>query len=397
MNSILNEALSSGIIDIASIEQQINMSKRKEYLKSHPYSIWQGKNKSWYTYLPDKERGRVLKQKQTKEEIENIIVSYQKELEKSPLIRELFEKREDRRLNNNQISKATYTRYDFVFKRHYKEFGENKISAVSLNDWCDFIESEVASKNLTRKGFNNLRTITSAILKQADRENLIDYSFEDVYEKISEDLSFHKKIIRDCDEVYDEIETETIMDYLIKNQNSRNLALLLMFVTGARIGEIAALKPEEISEKCIFICRTETSYMDKNIHKRVYQIKEYPKTDESVRTAVVPAKYEWLLRKIKLLNPFGEYCFFEKGKRIDTRKLRERLKYVCRKNNINYRPPHKIRKTYITILLDNHIDKNLVKNQVGHSDILVSEKHYHRNRKTIDKKQEILSNLSEFC
>jgi hypothetical protein len=41
---ILNFALENGIIDISTIREQIEMSKREEYLKMHPYKIWQATN-----------------------------------------------------------------------------------------------------------------------------------------------------------------------------------------------------------------------------------------------------------------------------------------------------------------------------------------------------------------
>ena len=34
--------------------------------------------------------------------------------------------------------------------------------------------------------------------------------------------------------------------------------------------------------------------------------------------------------------------------------------------------------------------------QMGHTDILCTEKHYHRNRKSIDTKSDILSKVPEF-
>ena len=45
--------------------------------------------------------------------------------------------------------------------------------------------------------------------------------------------------------------------------------------------------------------------------------------------------------------------------------------------------------------MDNHIDNRLIIEQMGHMDIACSEKHYHRNRKSIEKKTEILSNIPD--
>lgn len=54
------------------------------------------------------------------------------------------------------------------------------------------------------------------------------------------------------------------------------------------------------------------------------------------------------------------------------------------------------RKTYGSILLDNHIDNRFIIGQVGHTDILCTENHYHRNRRDMEKKMEIISQIPEF-
>ena len=49
----LNYAMSNDIIDVAKLVTEVEMNKRQELLEKHQYSIWQGSNGNWYTYLPD--------------------------------------------------------------------------------------------------------------------------------------------------------------------------------------------------------------------------------------------------------------------------------------------------------------------------------------------------------
>ena len=80
MNSeMLNYAIEQGIIDLSHIQDAVNMNKRKEILEQHPYSIWESKDGKWHTYLPDEEKGRVPRKRNSKKEIENLIVDYYKE------------------------------------------------------------------------------------------------------------------------------------------------------------------------------------------------------------------------------------------------------------------------------------------------------------------------------
>ena len=85
-----------------------------------------------------------------------------------------------------------------------------------------------------------------------------------------------------------------------------------------------------------------------------------------------------------------------RGKRLTTNAIRKRMQKICKELGIKYRPPHKIRKTYGTILIDNNVDTRFITDQMRHTDILCTEKYYHRNRKTDNRKAEILGGISEF-
>ena len=75
-DELLQYALEHDMIDMSYVQEQVNMIKRKELLEKHPYKIWQGKDDKWYTYLPDEEKGRLLKKRKTEKEIEVIIIEY---------------------------------------------------------------------------------------------------------------------------------------------------------------------------------------------------------------------------------------------------------------------------------------------------------------------------------
>ncbi|MCD8370474.1 MAG: tyrosine-type recombinase/integrase [Clostridiales bacterium] len=73
-----------------------------------------------------------------------------------------------------------------------------------------------------------------------------------------------------------------------------------------------------------------------------------------------------------------------------------RLPRLCNKPGIYRKSPHKIRKTYGSILLDSHVDNRMITDQMGHTDIGCTENYYHRNRKSIEQKTHILSDIPEF-
>lgn len=388
--------INSGIIDIGDVQNSIEAMKREELLKKHPYKIWQGKDGKWYTYMPDHEKGRILKKRTTQKAIEDIVIQYWKTEAENPTICEVFKEWNDRRLELKKISNATHLRNTQIFNRHYKEFGDRRIKSVDADDIEEFLEQQIPRYDLTAKAFSNLKTVTRGLLKRAKKRKLISFNVEELFQEIDTSETDFKKVIKeDYEEVFSEEEMSTIIGYLENNPDMMNLGILLMFVTGARIGEVVSLKHDDFNGNNFKIRRTETRFTDKN-GKYVHIVKEFPKSQAGVRTAIIPKDYEWLVKAIKLQNPFCEYIFVKDGKRISTQAMRMRLKRICQKLGIHHKSPHKIRKTYGSILLDNHIDNKLIMEQMGHTDILCTEEHYHRNRKSVDQKSLILSSIPEF-
>ncbi len=173
------------------------------------------------------------------------------------------------------------------------------------------------------------------------------------------------------------------------------LGILLMFVIGARIGEIITLKHSDFEGNTFKVRRTETRFTDTE-GKYVCEGNEFPKSQAGVRTVIIPEDYAWITKAIRCQNPFEEFIFVKDGDRISTQSMRMRLKRICKKRNIYHKSSHKIWKTYGTILLDNHIDNKLIMSQMGHTGIACTENRYHRNRKSLDKKSEIISNIPDF-
>ena len=168
-----------------------------------------------------------------------------------------------------------------------------------------------------------------------------------------------------------------------------------------RIGEVVALKHADIDteEKTIKVRRTEIHYTDDS-GKEVYEIREFPKTFHGFREIPLPESQSTLIEKLHDMSKNTEFVFSKHskyGEWLLSYNVRNTLKReVCEKTGVYWKSPHKIRATYDTILLDNGLDNKTVTELMGHSDIRVSERNYHRNRKKIADKQSLLNNIGEF-
>ena len=380
-------AVENGIIDLEHVQEEIHMKEREKILKEHPYSIWQVKDRKWYTYLPDEEKGRILKKKKGREEIENIIVQYWKEKKENPTVEQIYREWVDKKLERGDIIKSTKDRYDRQYEESMLEFGKMKIKNVQECDIEDFILDAIHDHQLTVKGYSNLRTLIYGIFKRAKSRKLVDFSITELIKDLEiSPKSFRKICHEDNELIFMEDEHEKILTYFAENKNDIvDLGILLMFKSGLRPGELAALKKEDIDKNVIHVSRTEIRYYD-STGKNVYEVRNFPKTEAGIREVIIPDNMVWIKKTICKENPFGEYLFERNGKRLKTYVFTKRLETICRRLEIKRKSQNKIRKTYGTILIDSGINESLIISQMGHTDIKTTKGYYYKNRKNEKQK-----------
>lgn len=379
-------------INLSCVQEKIEMHKRQEILKQHPYEIWQGQDGKWRTYLPDDNKGRILKKRTTREKIEEDIINLWKTKIENPTVREIFVEWLAKKLERNEIEKQTADRYKREFDEHFKEFEQKRIRNISEYDIKDFMTSTLYTYCMTSKAFGNFRTLVFGIFKYAKDKNLVPYSITAIVNDM--DISrkrFQKKTKKDEEQVFMEDELPKICAYLKENPDIINIGLLTMFKTGMRVGELASLKCDDVSYTDIHVHRTEVFYKDEtgNI---VYEVKNSPKTEAGNRHICFPESHVKYIKMAKALS-CGEYLFSVNGVRLKSYQFRNRLRAINKKLGIVNKSPHKIRKTYATILLDAGAEESLVKAQMGHSDIKTTRQCYYANRKRNSSKQKIIDGI----
>lgn len=397
-NDDLKYAIENGIINLSHIQEQIEMNKREEILKEYRNSIWKASDGYWKIRMTYDETGqRKMFKRKCKQDLEDLIVKTHREKIENPKVKTIFEEWAQRKFDLKKISVQTYQRYHQDFVRFFGTLGEQKIRNLEPGDISNFLEEQISKHNLTAKAFCNLKTITRGTLKWAKRNKLIDWNVQELFYDLDvTDKSFKKIIKEDSKEVFNDAEMRRVIEYLKENQDMVNLGILLMFVTGLRVGELSTLKWEDWDSNTgiVRIRRTEVRHYEN--HKGIFEVKDFPKTEAGIRNVVIPQGCAWIIQKLRNMSVFCEYIFFTDGHRINTYSFRNRLRTVCKNTGCVQKSPHKIRKTYCTILLDHSVDNQMVISQMGHSNISCSETYYHRDRKNLQKKQKIMDSIDEF-
>lgn len=393
---LLKYAVEHGMIDTKLVQEQVEMQKRKELLEKHPYKIYQGKDGIWYTYLPDGENGRKKIKSKSEQKVKDKVVEYWKQQEFNPTVKEVFFEWINQKLQLEEISKATYDRYYVDFKKFFNEISDKRISCIDEIYLEEYIRCSIHKFEMTPKSFSNFRTLIYGIFKYAKRKKYVSFSVTYIMEDMEISKKAFKHTIRKAeDQVYMPDEKNNIENYLENNADIINLGLLFMFKTGVRVGELATLKIKDVSNYTVAIKSTETRFKDTqgNVH---YEVKDFPKSEAGLRFAILPERYKWILDDILEKNPDGEYLFEKNGKRIKTYSFRRRLRYICdSKIHMKAKSPHKIRKTYGSILLDGKVRESTIIDAMGHTDINCTKGHYYFDRTNIEDKRKELDLVSE--
>lgn len=385
-------ALENGIINLDTIQKQAEMNERKKYLDMHDSKIWQSTDGKWYTYLPDLDKKRKLIKRKSESEIKDAIVKYYKNSETDMTISDVFDSWIDKKLQRREIQKQTYDRYKRDFDRFYsfRKFGNRKIRYVDEDSLEDFVISSIVENNLTSKAYSNLRTITKGIFLHGKKKGNTNLNINNFFDDL--DLSskiFSKSSKKDSDNVYSEEELLKIIEELNKSQKIVHLGVLLAVYTGMRVGEIVALKWEDIHTDYIHINRRQVRYKDDN-NVDVYEIKDSAKTEAGTRDVVIIPQVKKILKDARRINPFTEYIFEKNGKPVSIHALSMVLYRTCDKLEIKRKGMHALRKTYATRLINAGVDEAIITFQMGHVDFRTTKDYYYYNDKSKGRIGEII-------
>lgn len=378
---LLNFALQSGIVDINTIRMQFEMNERKKYLEMHNSKIWQSTDGKWYTFVPDatKNKGKKLVKRKTKDDLDDLLVDFYKEYEEPQTLEKTFWDWINKKIKFGEITKQTCDRYETDFYKYFAGYESKDIRFITTDFLEDFIINNIKNYNMKSKAWSNLRTIIRGMFLFAKKKG---YTNLDIVNFISElDISrkmfnHDKKPVENV--IYTEKETQAIVNYISTTKNLNDIAILFAVYTGMRVGEIVALKWEDISEDYIHINRMQERFKDEN-GKIVYKIRNFPKTEASIRDVVIVPELKAVIKKLKTINPFTEYLFEKKGECIHKHSVCTRLYCLCDKFDFPHKGMHAFRRYYATKLINAGVEKTIIISQMGHTDFDTTKNHYYKN------------------
>ena len=373
---VLQFLVDGGMIDLATVRNEIELRNKKEVLKNHPCQIWQGKtNGMWYTHIRDSKGKRRLIKKKTREQVEDAICEFYKE--QAETVKQMFEEWISEKRKYGEVQKSTCDRYEADFKKYFSEFGDQKINSITENDIEYFIKDTVKKFDLTNKAYSGLRLLLLGIFGYAKKHKLTDISIQTFFRE----LCLPKKLFRQNkknpkDNVFTISETQKIIQHLEEhNPNVISYGIMLALRTGLRVGELSALTKSDVHSGYIEINKTEIRYKESAGHY-VHEVRNNAKTEAGNRTVIIDkAAYE-IIERIINQNPDGEYLFEIDGRRCIGQSFTRKLERACNTIGIKPRSMHKCRKTYATNLINANVPESFIIAQMGHIDISTTKNYY---------------------
>lgn len=414
---LLNYAIQNGIINLDDVRDVMREQERQRLLSQHKYKIFQANDGRWKTTLPAiNGEKRKLIAKTSRQDLEDLVIDFYSQLETNSYalasditLEELYPIWfESRLLEVKSIGTAKKNEQDW--NRYYAgtEIVRIPMKNLTVNRLKDWAHSIIDKHNLSKKSYYNMTIIMKKCFEFVESEGVCKNTWKDVKINTSKLRKPQKK--ENSTQIYFNDEKSKLVCYSLQMfmNNPRNisaLAIPLLFITGMRIGELVALKYEDLTDYEITINRSEVNAFeyDKKKQKMVYKGKEiadHAKTDAGIRAIPYTKGAKRIIELIRESSEkYGfyddDFIFCPKSKRIESNSIDTKLYRYCDNLGIPKKSAHKIRKTYISQIIKDGVDLDTVCRISGHVDLKTTFESYlfclDRKEEVYDKFEEILS------
>lgn len=185
-------------------------------------------------------------------------------------------------------------------------------------------------------------------------------------------------------------EQNKITNYVLENISSKNIGLLISLYSGIRIGELCALRWEDVDFKknCLTINKTIQRVYIKDKNKNISKvIITTPKTKNANREIPINKDFLEILKKVK--SDKKHYILTGNEKYIEPRTYRKYFNKVLDELKIKHFNFHSLRHTFATNCISLGVDYKTVSELLGHANVNITlnlyvHPRYSQKKKCID-------------
>ena len=295
----------------------------------------------------------------------------------------------------NRIRPQSVDRIEVTYNKYYafSDFVKMPVHSISENSVYTFLNKILIERgNITKKEYGRIYQIVNNVMQYAYDLKLghaycVNWSIVKRYialENIQESSIKEFAISAEDRECF---ARAVLIDKVYSEKRSASLVLLLNFYLGLRIGELAALRWQDIDfkDKSIFVHGTEVKAYERDENgERVgaiaYHAQDKTKTAHSVRRVPLVNESIFILNELKKWHESqgyeSEFLAYDGMDQVLTRSLEWTLRRICILCEIPLFNSHRIRKTFATELHQNGVPTNVISDLMGHAEIRTTEQSY---------------------
>lgn len=272
-------------------------------------------------------------------------------------------------IKKNVLAERTYKQYISIINNLIcKYMGKLKLSEIKIYHVQNLVNilSKSGIKPVTIK---RKLAVLQSVMKLAENLDLISSS------PVKLNKLTMPKITKPKTEIFTKNETSEMLEYLEKEPVQFRLAIQLAIITGARRGEITALKYSDFDfDNCtVTISRSAYKVTGEPVKTKA------PKDNES-RTIAITAEILHLVRMAKIMNgaSLNDWIFTsESGNLINPQRISTAFFGFLKKNGFKHRKFHALRHTSATLLLSGGVNIKQVQERLGHGNIKTTQIYIH--------------------
>ena len=262
----------------------------------------------------------------------------------------------------NTVKKSTYYNYSYSVEKYlYPKFADQDITQIK--DYNDFIEK--LTDTLAPKTVRDIITKLKEIINFYEEEHNTKLNIK----KMSLPKMNKKEI-----QILSNKEKQKLEKYCIEQNSLKSLGILICLNTGLRIGEVCALRWENIDfeSKKINIEKTIERIYSKEENKTIVII-DTPKSITSVRTIPINSKLYNILKQIRGKSKKTDFVLAGSSEHyVEPRNYQYHFKEILKRSKVKKYKFHTLRHTFATNCIEAGMDIKSLSEILGHADVSIT-------------------------
>lgn len=262
----------------------------------------------------------------------------------------------------NTVKKSTYYNYSYsVAKYLYPSFAGKNITKIK--NYNNFIEE--LSDTLSPKTVRDIVTKLKEIINFYEEEHNTKLNIK----KMSLPKMNKKEI-----QILSNKEKQKLEKYCIEQNSLKSLGILICLNTGLRVGEVCALRWENVDfeTRRIHVEKTIERIYSKEENKTIVII-DTPKSITSVRTIPINSKLYNILKQIRGKSKKTDFVLTGSSEHyVEPRNYQYNFKEILKRNKVKKYKFHTLRHTFATNCIEAGMDIKSLSEILGHADVSIT-------------------------